>query len=424
MTKIAPFRAVMYNPEKIRDLSKVICPPYDIISPQRQQYYHDLDPYNFIHILLGKDIPGEDKYRRSAGYFRDWLKNKIFIQDEKPAIYFYSQQYSLKGEKRTRLGFIALLHLGKSGCSAFAHEHTHVAPKEDRLKLLRQVRANLSPIFVVSPDTKRIIQRTFQREIADSKPVIEIIDEERNLHRLWRLDEPAVIEGLQKGMAGEDIFIADGHHRYEVTCAFRDEMRQKGNCGDEESFDYVLAYFTNTDSHALTILPIHRLLKLKAPIELGVFCESLKSYFEIVEVKDKRRLFFLMEKGGWAEHLLGAYIGKKFLLLRLRNIRILDKILPDKPREYRFLDVTILNNLILKDFLGVDLDDKESLTFNPDADELVDQADKDNSYAAFFLNPVKISQIMAVALAGNKMPPKSTYFYPKVVSGLLINKFT
>ena len=142
MAKIRPFRAVSYNQGKISDLSKVVCPPYDIISPARQEYYHSLHPNNFIHILLGKDIPGEDKYRRAGVYFKDWLKNKILIQAEAPAMYFYSQEYILRGEKKTRLGFIGLLHLEDKNSSVFRHEHTHLEPKEDRIRLLKQVKAN------------------------------------------------------------------------------------------------------------------------------------------------------------------------------------------------------------------------------------------------------------------------------------------
>jgi uncharacterized protein (DUF1015 family) len=148
MPKIRPFKAVIYNQSGGEKLSSLTCPPYDVISPAEQQYYYTLSPHNFIHILLAKDTPGENKYRRSGVYFKDWLKNKILIQDETPAIYFYTQQYSLKGEKRTRVGFIALLGLDEKNTSVFAHEHTRAAPKEDRHRLLKNVKANLSPIFV------------------------------------------------------------------------------------------------------------------------------------------------------------------------------------------------------------------------------------------------------------------------------------
>ena len=416
MTKIKPFRAVIYNQEKIKNISSVVCPPYDIISGQEQQRYSDLSPYNLIHILLGKDIPGEDKYRRAADYFRDWLDNTILIQDERPAIYFYSQQYNLKGEKRTRLGFISLLHLGDKDSSVFGHEHTRLEPKEDRLRLLKQVKANLSPIFVIFLDNKRIIQRIYRQHIQDRLPFIDIIDDSKVVHKLWRLDSPDIIESIQNSMSGENIFIADGHHRYEVACAYRDEMKQ-------ESFNYIEAYFTNTDPRCLSILPVHRLVKLDTKLDLDNFESNLKEYFDVEEIKEKTQFFFLMEKGGRTEHLLGMYKDKIYWLLRLKNIKILDKMNSDKSQVYRSLDICILNNLILKKTLGIDLENKENPSFSPNADEFIEAVNNNPLYIAFFLNPVKIQQVISVALNGQRLPPKSTYFYPKVLSGLVINKF-
>ncbi len=187
MTQVEPFNAIIYNQEKVNDLSKVVCPPYDIISPIRQQHYLELDPHNLIHILLGRDVPGEDKYKRAADYFESWMKDKIIVRDQEEFIYFYSQQYKLKGETKTRMGFICLLELDGQKSSVFAHEHTQLEPKEDRLKLLKKVKANLSPIFVVFPDSKRIIQRTYQKYILDKKPFIEISDGEKVMHKVWRL---------------------------------------------------------------------------------------------------------------------------------------------------------------------------------------------------------------------------------------------
>lgn len=421
MTKIAPFRAISYNQEKIKDLAKVVCPPYDTISTQRQQYYHDLDPYNFIHILLGKDIPGEDKYHRASNYFKDWLKNKILIQDEKPAIYFYSQQYNLKGEKRMRLGFISLLYLNSF---IFGHEHTYLEPKEDRLKLLKKVKANLSPIFVLFSDRKRIIQRIYQEYVLDKKPFIDIVDDENVVQRLWRLDSPDILKQIQTKMQGENIFIADGHHRYEVACAYRDVMKRKqGGITEEEGFNYIMAYFTDAQSRGLTILPIHRMVKLDSKPDMSTLKLKLSDYFYVEELKDNTRFFFLMEKAGGTEHVLGVYRDKKYWFLRLKNVKILDRMISDKSHLYRTLDVSILNYIILRKILGIDLEDKERLLFSPQVHDLIEAVDKNTTYIAFFVNPVKTQQITSLALNNEKMPAKTTYFYPKVLSGLVINKF-
>ncbi len=423
MTKITPFKATIYNQEKIKDLSHVVCPPYDIISPAKQEYYHELHPYNLIHILLGRDIAGKDKYVQAEEFFKDWLKNKVLVQDESPAVYFYSHQYYIKGEKRTRLGFIALISLGDANSSVYAHEHTRMEAKEDRLRLLRQVKANLSPIFVIFPDKKKVIPYLNQKFAKEKKPFMEVVDDDKNVHKIWKVHEPEILDLIQAKMVDEKIFIADGHHRFEVSCVYREEMKKKlGSVKGTEGFNYVMAYFTNVDPLGLTILPIHRLVKLDKELNIERFLTALKENFYVEEIKDKTRFFFLLEKAGRSEHILGMYHFKKYLLIRLRNIKILDKLIQDKPVEYRRLDVSILNYLILKDVLKLDLDDKDSITLNPHSEELIECVDSDSKFVAFFLNPTKMEQIVSVALTGNKMPPKSTYFYPKVLSGLVINK--
>lgn len=425
MPKIKPFRAFIYNQDKIKDLSSVVCPPYDVISKVKQDYYHALNPYNFIRILLGKDITGEDKYIRAAKLFKDWIKDDILIQEQVPAVYFYSQEYSLKGQRKIRLGFIALLHLGDKKSSAFAHENTRLEPKEDRLRLLRRVKANLSPIFIVFTDKKRIIQRTFQQQIKDVKPSINIIDDDKTVHKLWRVDSPDILNKIQQDILKEDVFIADGHHRYEVASAYRDEMMKKPDkLTLDEPFNYLLTYFTSTNSQGLSILPIHRLVKLGKDFDMPSFKNKLLKNFDVEEIKDKIRFFFLMEKASCAgkEHVLGMYKDNRYYLLRLKNIKLLDKMIIDKPAQYRALDVSVLNYAVLKDVLDIALDDKERVYFYHDPDELISEVDKSSSCVAFFLNPVKIEQIISLALTGEKMPPKSTFFYPKVLSGLVINK--
>ncbi len=424
MTQVKAFKALIYNQEKIRDLSRVVCPPYDVISPERQEYYHQKDPRNFLHILLSRDDGKEDKYARAGRYFKDWASDGTFVQEQEPGIYFYWQQYVIRGEKRSRVGFIALLKLPEKNSSVFAHEHTRQEAKDDRLRLFRQVDANLSPIFVVFADRKRVVQRTYQKKVRDTKPFIDIIDDEGVAHKVWKVTDPAALEVITSGMSSENMYIADGHHRFEVACAYRDEMRQKTkNFTGEEEFNYVMAYFTNPDPIGLTIFPIHRLVSLKEQCNAEELKARLKDHFDAEEMKDKDRFFFLLAKAGGNEHVIGMYKQKKYWLLRLKNVKILDKFLNDKPREYRSLDVAILNCLILKKALGIEPDDKSAVTFSPEAEELLASVDNDPHKIAFLLNPVKMSQIMAVADTGERMPPKSTYFYPKVLSGLLIHKF-
>ncbi|MCU0652246.1 MAG: DUF1015 domain-containing protein [Candidatus Omnitrophica bacterium] len=424
MAKIKPFQAFAYNQDKISDISKVVCPPYDVISLSQQQAYTSSHKNNFVHIILPEDLPAQDRYQHAAFDFKSWIEEGILAQDKLPAVYFYSQTYNLKGEKKTRLGFIALLGLEDKGSGVFKHEFTRSEPKEDRLKLIRQVKANLSPIFAVFSDRKRVVQQVFQRYVQDKVPFIDIIDRDNVSHKLWRVDSEAVLADIQKKMQDEDIFIADGHHRYEVACIYREEMRKKlGNLTGEEGCNYIMAYFTNADNRGLTIMPINRLLQEEPGFDFGNFCLSLKEYFDVEEVKDKEKFSFLMQKAGSAEHIIGMYKEKKFWLLRLKNVKILDKMINDKPKDYRSLDVSVLNYIVFKKILKLDIENKEKLYFYHDEAELIRQADKNKGSIAFFLNPVRMKQIIAVALSGERMPSKSTYFYPKVLSGLVINKF-
>jgi uncharacterized protein (DUF1015 family) len=423
MAHVKPFAAFRYNQGKIDNLSKVICPPYDIISFKKQQYLHDMHPNNFIHVDFARDIPEDDKYSRSARCLEDWIKKDILVRDEKPSVYFYSHQYWINREKKVRFGFIALLKLDEKKGSVFGHEHTRLEPKEDRLKLMNVTQANLSPIFVVFSDKKRLVNNLWNNTVSHKKPIMDIADEDKNTHKIWRIDDQRTLDKIAVSMEEERMFIADGHHRYEVACAYRDEMKKKKTeTFQEEGFNFIMAYFTNIDPVGLTILPIHRLVKVPHKPDMDALAEALAEHFFVVEHKDKTRFFFLLEKAGRVEHVIGMYNDDRFWLLRLKNIKVIDKVIIDKPLEYRRLDVSILNALILKKTLKLDLEDKSKILFIPEKEELIGRVDKDNSYIAFFLNPTKIDQIVSVALAGEKMPPKSTYFFPKPVSGLVINK--
>jgi len=425
VAKIKPFKALTYNSDKIKELTDVVCPPYDVISEEQRKFYSSRSENNLVHLLLPQPAGTKNKYQQAGLILKKWLKDDILREEEKPAVYFYSQQYSIRGEKKTRYGFIALLHLGMDNCSAFAHENTRQAPKNDRFNLIKQVKANLSPIFVVFPDKKRVINRLFQKNIDEAHPFLKVTDAEKTLHKLWRIDSPELTDALEKALDKEDVFIADGHHRFEVACDYRRMMRDKASSQftGQEDYNYIMAYFTNTDSRGLSILPTHRLLKMDEDFDFEAFKLKLKEYFEVEEIRDKVKFFLYMEKCGRSEHVIGIAKDKKFWLLRLKNIKTLDKLMPDRPKEYRSLDAAILNAIVFEGMLGFDPEQKGVISYKQDTDELIAQVQSDGSYIAFFLNPVKIEQIINVAMAGNRMPPKSTYFYPKLLSGLLINKF-
>jgi len=420
MTEINSFKGIVFNPEKNKDLFKVFCPPYDVISKKDQEMYHKRSPENFIRIVLGKesskDNDGDNKYTRAQETFNKWLKDGILIKDSESCLYFYYQEYIYKGEKKSRLGFIGLLKLQDSlDSKIFPHENTHSEPKEDRLQLIKKVKANLSPIFVLFSDKQKMIQRIFDKYIARTQPFIDILDVEETKTKVWRLTDEETINRLKEYMQDKSIFIADGHHRYEVAQTFLSQLKKEREVGGKEDFNYIMAYFTDLDSRDLQILPIHRVIR-KASVSI----EVLKEYFSFEKVKDKYALFILLRKAGLAEHAYGLYQKSSFNLLRLNSSAHIEQTIPAGSSEFKKLDVSALQYLILNK-LGVQ---EKDLIYVKDEDEAMKMVDEDRAEFVFFLNPVKINQLRTIASGGERMPPKSTYFYPKLLSGVVINKFS
>lgn len=423
MAKIKPFSGFYYNPAKIKDLSKVVCPPYDVINAAKQDYYHSLSPYNIIHLTLGKDIKNDDKYLRAQRNLRQWIADQILISDSKPVIYFCSQEYTVEREKKTRLGFIALLKLGDRKDVVFPHEHTRIEPKEDRLKLLKAVKANLSPIFVLFQDRNRIIRRTYEQYAADKPAFIELVDEDNIVNKIWKISDVRFLNMIQSQVNASNIFIADGHHRYEVSLMFREQLRRRlKRPVTDRDYNYIMAYFTNVESKGLVIFPVHRLVR-QINLNLETLKAKLETYFDIEEVKDKTKFLFLIKKSGLRQSTIGLYKDKRYLLLRLKNIKILDKVISDRPKEFINLEVSILNFLIIKNILKQDPEDKQRVIFSHSTEEILRVSDRERNSIAFIVNPVKIDQMISLAAKQERLPPKSTYFYPKVLSGLVINKF-
>lgn len=419
MSRIQPFRALIYNSEKVGELNKVVCPPYDVISADQQTYFHNLSPYNFTHIDLGKDKPNDDKdnnkYTRARKLYDEWIKKDILTQDQKPAIYFYKQEYKIQGEKHTRMGFIALMELkDPSESRVFPHENTHAKAVNDRLDLTKSLNSQLSCIFVCYSDYQRKVEKIFNQHIINKKPFVEVEDEDKILHKLWRLEDPDLIQEINATLSDQSLFIADGHHRYRVAMEYRSSrLNKKPNTNPDAAYNFVMTYFTNIDSKDLQIFPIHRVLK-SFPHNL----EFLEEFFRVDRIKTKEELVILLAKAGRNEQAFGLYTREGFKLLRLKNKMLIDTYVTEGSKDYKNLDATILKYFIF-DRVGIK---SEDIFYTKDIKEAVDLVDTNQAEASFILNPVKISQLKAIALNGERMPPKTTYFYPKVLSGLTVYK--
>ena len=435
MAKLFPFKGILYNKKKLKKLARVMSPPYDVVPPQLQEELYKQSEFNVIRLILGKEFPGDteynNKYVRAATSLSGWIRHEILLQDLKPAMYVYEQVFSIRRKKYRRLGFIALLRLEDMGRGkVFPHEETLSKPKLDRIELIRATAANLDSVFAMFSDEKLKVVKALKPALK-RKPVIEVKDGENNINRLWRIDQRSVISKIIKEMKDKPVFIADGHHRYEAALRYKAEMREKNTrFTEEESYNHIMMYFTPVENPGLVVLPIHRLIRPLPYLEVSRFEEELKNYFEVTEYpfgprtleKQKAKLLREIEKRQ-GRHAFGMIIKEvnKLYLLVLRNPEAVDMLVEEeKPEAWKRLDVTILRALVLEKILNVP--NEEYLAFTKDADEAIDKVKNGEFQIAFLLNPTQVSDILTIASKFEKMPQKSTYFYPKLLTGLVMHR--
>ena len=438
MADIIPFKGIRYNKEKNKDPNLVMTPPYDIISPVQQEMYYNRDEYNMIKLDLVREFPTDtvqdNRYTRASDTFAQWLSNKVLVGEERPSIYFYEVSYTKYGPEKKMKGFIALCRLEEFGKGKVVpHEYTLSKPKSDRLNLLRSCQANFSLIFSLYSSVDGKINKTIEGNLKNSAPDTDVVDDNGDRHRLWVVSDPAIIEAVQKEMQEKTVYIADGHHRYEASLNYRNEARQKSG---EGPYDYIMMFFANMDEPGLTVLPTHRLISGVSEDKINSLHDSLVKYFRIKdfdftngnESVARRQLLDAMKKAGPQDHFLGMYIKgeNKYSLLELKGEDVLLEIQSGKPLSWRRLDVSILQSLILQDILGFSEDSisrQENLCYVKDVDDSIRKVRDEEYQAAFLLNATKIEEIRDVTETGERMPQKSTYFYPKCLTGLVINKF-
>lgn len=413
MAKLSPLRGVRYNTAKIENPSGVLAPPYDIISAEAKERLYTQSPYNIVQIDFGKDFPGdseaENKYTRSAAFLCEWLASGILVRDDRPAFYCYEVEYSMGGE---RLKFRGLL--GMVGIEPFEagvvlpHEETHSKPKSDRLNLLRATNANISPIFSLYSSERKITSGILAAAAESSSPLIangaspliEGTDSLGSVHRMWRIDDPADIAAISDEMADKKIFIADGHHRYETSLAHMNETGGRAS--------RVLMFLANMEEPGLTVLPTHRLVSALP----GDAVSRLKAAFSVSETDPAHPATLLAETALRAKnHSFGFYSGGKGYVIEIERGSF-----TDAPPPLGSLDVTVLHRLIMERTLGV-----KEFAYEMDPAVSMRLVDEGRYDAAFLLNPTRLHELRDVALAGRRMPPKSTYFYPKLMTGMVIS---
>jgi uncharacterized protein (DUF1015 family) len=431
MVRIAPFRGVFYNHKKIRDLAKVITPPYDVISPEEQEKLCRKSPYNFVRLDLSREPDG---YAAVAELLQSWQAEGVLKRDEVPAIYFMVQRFSLKGgETKERQGFFALTQLQDFTSGEIRpHEKTLDGPKEDRLKLMLASHAQLSPIFALYAQAKPTVNRMLAGSVEGVAPFIEVEPDGGGSCRLWRITDPELIRTVQREMQDQHLLIADGHHRYEATLNYRNQLRNEhGQWSGREAFNYIMTYFANLNDENVIVLPTHRLVRGYVPQPFLQLEESLQKYFYIEpypKTPEGKTWFLKALKSSAKKHrVVGASFKRdpRYLILRLKNKRIMQRLAKELSAPLRELEVTTLHLLVLEHLLGMSAEQQvsgEAIRYSQDEDAVLQALEKEDYQAAFILNPPKVEEILAIANNGETMPQKSTYFYPKLISGLIVNK--
>ncbi len=422
MAEIIPFKGILYNPEKI-DASSAMAPPYDVVARNLKNELYAKSPNNIIRIDFGKDKDGdneeENRYTRASRFLSDWLNEGILINDPDSVYYCYEVTYEIDGKTEKTRGFLGAVRVEELGSGrVHPHEMTYSKPKSDRLNILKHCNANTSPIFsLYSSEEKRT--SALLEDIVKEKAFIEATDIDGFVHRLWRITDAVSIETIGNEMSDKDVFIADGHHRYETALAFKKEMEEKGlSKTGKEPFNYTLMFLSNMEDEGLTLLPTHRIVEIDSDIRIK---ETLKEYFDIQKIDSENmseeqaraRMFEVMSE---SQHSFGMYLTNSDAYYSLsRNSNDLDIDLPDSLKK---LDVSVLHNLIFEKLLKI-----THYEYEMDPDIAVKRAGQGSFEAAFFLNPTLIHDVKEAALAGNRMPPKSTYFFPKLLTGMALYSF-
>ncbi len=431
MAKIAPLRGVRYNAHKVGDLSKVVSQPYDRIGPDLQEQYYHLHPYNIVRLIKGRkfedDTPENNVYTRSRDYYQTWLDAGYLLGDTRPALYVYRQTFTLPdGSERTRKAVVAALELVEFDEGiVLPHERTLSGPKVDRLNLLRATEVNFELIFMLYPDRENRVNALLDAAISQRPPDADLRElfEKDVRQQMWVVPEPPVIAAVQKEMAAKrGLIIADGHHRYETALNYRNEMRAKHPGAPlSTAFNYALVSLVSLDDPGLTILPTHRLIHNYTAQTPAQILASAAQYFEVTSLARREDLESALAQATSADRRFGFYDGS-YHLLRLKSPAIMDQVVPDRTPEWRSLDVSILHELIIERVMGINkkqVEAKEFLDYYRDLDQALAQVDAGLAQCLFILNPTRIVEVKACSERGEKMPQKSTDFYPKMISGLV-----
>lgn len=442
MADIFPFRGIRYNNEKIGDLANVATPPYDVISDEEQDMYYERHPNNIIRLDKGKETANDDgrdnPYTRAAEYFKNWLSDGILLQDRTPCFYLTSVEFTINERTYTRFGLIARVRLEpfEKGI-ILPHEETYSKIKSERLELMKACHANFSHIFSIYTDKDNIMDR-LKAAVSDSPPENEFTDDAGHHHKMWCIADPKTQEAVTESLKKRRLFIADGHHRYETALTYRDRLAENTpNFGPEHPANFIMMYLCSIEDRGLIILPTHRLLTQVSAAERNTFVHKADHHFDIQtfsfdennpdqeKAQARSKLLAAME-AETDKHIIGVYIKgyPEFYAFTLKPDVMKQKFGNEIPEPLRELDVTVLTRIILTELLEFDhkdLDDETLINYTSNATEAIETVDNGEYDMSFILNPPSNEQVRNIAEAGYTMPRKTTFYYPKAVTGQVMN---
>jgi uncharacterized protein (DUF1015 family) len=414
VAEIEPLRALHYDLERTGGLQDVVAPPYDVIDAEQRAELEAKSPYNVVRI----DLPvGDDPYAEAGRLFAAWREEGVIVVDERPALWALDQEYSgPDGRRRNRRGFLARVRVEEYGAGRIRpHERTHPGPREDRLRLTRATKANLSPIFSLFSDPAGAAWGALGPHTAGA-PWAQTTDDDGTVNRLWRVQDDTAIDGVKRALGGAELLIADGHHRYETARVYAEEV------GGDGPHRYVLMCLVALQDRGLTVFPTHRLLRGLGPEQHERLANAVRRDFDIERLQSTSEL--APDRG---DKIRLGYIDSHFrrpFMLTLKDPAIGDAALRDHAEPYRRLDTAVLEALILRGALGMtdeDIDHLAGLGYARDFEQALEAVQSGEYDAAFFMAPTPVQDVQAVAEAGESMPPKSTFFFPKVPTGLVFN---
>jgi uncharacterized protein (DUF1015 family) len=430
LAEVIPFHGIRYNTGKTPDMTAVVTPPYDVIDAAAQQIYYERHPCNVIRLEYGQQYPTDhdaaNRYTRAADNYRDWLQSGILIREPEAAIYLQEQSFQINGCWFHRTGFFARVALEEYATGKIRpHEETLSKPKADRMALLATCQANFSPVFSYYEDTGLTLESDFDR-IKKAPPQLDLVDDSGVVNQLWVITDPAVHQKVAATLKPRPLYIADGHHRYETALNYYHS--EKDRCPGAA---FILMYLVNTTDPGLVVLPTHRIVRSLPALNLALLKERLQEDFAVEKtaLPAAGQVQKLLDGRRQPDHpvLMMVTTEPAAYLLTLQDHTRVKQLVPQKSEAWCSLDVAVLHVLILDRLLGLEqeaLSQQENLTYTRDEAEALQAAASGQAQLSFILNPTRIEQVTAVAAAGDKMPQKSTYFYPKVLTGLVINDLT